>query len=407
MSAINNTKGPLLLLMVNMFIAMLGIGLIIPILPDFLKEFGAGGQTAGYLIAATGLTQFIFSPIVGELSDKYGRKIMIVTGLALFTLSQVLFAIAGDIWLLYVSRLLGGIGSAAMIPPMMAFVADITTEEDRGKGMGMLGAAMSLGFVVGPGIGGFLAEVSLRMPLYVSGGVAGVALILSLLILPETLSKEKQEAARSQVVKRENIFKQFILSAKAPYFVPLILVFALTLGLINFEAIFPLYAKESYHFTTKEISVVITVGALAGTIIQALVIDKVLRRFGETKLITVSFLSAAICMVLLLMSGNFWYVLGISLLFFVFTSVMRPAINTLLSKMAGEEQGYVAGMNNAYMSVGNIVGPAIAGNLFDIHINIPYLFGAVVLVLGVFLCMVWAGRRSPVNSNIKTAAVQD
>ncbi|MFC7678681.1 MFS transporter [Paenibacillus sp. GCM10028914] len=404
MPAINNPKGPLLLLMVNMFIAMLGIGLIIPILPDFLKEFGAGGQTAGYLIAATGLTQFIFSPIVGELSDKYGRKILIVTGLALFTLSQLLFAIAGDVWLLYVSRLLGGIGAAAMIPPMMAFVADITTEDNRGKGMGMIGAAMSLGFVVGPGVGGFLAEVSLRMPMYVSAGVAGAALILSLIVLPETLSKEKQLAARSQVVKRDSIIKQLIHSTKAPYFVPLILVFALTLGLISFETVFPLYAKYSYQFTTKEISVVITVGALAGTIIQALLIDKVLRKFGETKLISLSFFAAALCMVFMLISGNFWYVLGVSLLFFVFTAIMRPAINTLLSKMAGEEQGFVAGMNNAYMSVGNIVGPAIAGNLFDIHVNIPYLFGAMILVVGVFICSTWASRRHLTDQKV---AIQD
>lgn len=404
MSALHKTTGPLIILMINMFIAMLGIGLIIPILPDFLEEFGAGGQTAGYLIAATGLTQFIFSPLVGEMSDKRGRKIMIVTGLALFTLSQVLFATADAIWLLYVSRLLGGIGAAAMIPPMMAFVADITTEEERGKGMGMLGAAMSLGFVIGPGIGGFLAGVSLRTPLYVSAAVAGIALILSLLVLPETLTKEKQLAARSHGVKRENIFKQFIMSAKAPYFVPLILVFTLTLGLMNFEAIFPLYAKNRYIFSPEQISVVITVGALAGTVIQAVVIDKVLRRFGEVKLISVSFLAAAICMVLLLLSGNFWYVLGISLLFFIFTAIMRPAINTLLSKMAGEEQGFVAGMNNAYMSIGNIIGPAIAGNLFDIQMNIPYLFGAVILVLGVFLCTAWAARRNP--SSAQTAAVQ-
>lgn len=404
MSALHKTTGPLIILMINMFIAMLGIGLIIPILPDFLQEFGAGGQTAGYLIAATGLTQFIFSPLVGELSDKRGRKIMIVTGLALFTLSQVLFATANAIWLLYVSRLLGGIGAAAMIPPMMAFVADITTEEERGKGMGMLGAAMSLGFVIGPGIGGFLASVSLRTPLYVSAAVAGIALILSLLVLPETLTKEKQLAARSHGVKRENILKQFIMSAKAPYFVPLILVFTLTLGLMNFEAIFPLYAKNRYIFSPEQISVVITVGALAGTVIQAVFIDKVLRRFGEVRLISVSFLAAAICMVLLLLSGNFWYVLGISLLFFIFTAIMRPAINTLLSKMAGEEQGFVAGMNNAYMSIGNIIGPAIAGNLFDIQMNIPYLFGAVILVLGVFLCTAWAARRGPVSP--QTAAAQ-
>lgn len=126
-----NNNAALIMLMVNMFIAMLGIGLIIPVLPDFLKAFGAAGKAAGYLVAAMGLTQFLFSPLAGEWSDKYGRKLMIVSGLALFSFSNFLFAVAHEMWLLYVSRLIGGIGAAAMIPSMLAYVADITSAMSR------------------------------------------------------------------------------------------------------------------------------------------------------------------------------------------------------------------------------------------------------------------------------------
>lgn len=164
MNAVENKTMPLVFLMINIFIAMLGIGLIIPVLPEYLKAFNAGGQAAGYMIAAFGLTQFIFSPIAGEWSDKYGRKIMIVTGMGLFTISNLVFAMADQIWLLYLSRLIGGVGAAAMIPSMMAYIADVTSVEKRGKGLGLLGAAMSLGFVIGPGIGGFLAEFGIRDP---------------------------------------------------------------------------------------------------------------------------------------------------------------------------------------------------------------------------------------------------
>lgn len=385
----------MLLLMINMFIAMLGIGLIIPVLPDFLREFGAGGKTAGYLVAAFGITQFIFSPIAGELSDKYGRKRMIVSGLLLFTISNLIFAAAGQIWLLYVSRLIMGMGAAAMIPAMLAYVADITTEEKRGKGLGLLGASMSLGFAIGPGIGGFLAEFGLRAPFYVSAAVGVLATIGSLLFVPESLSAEAQLASRRANVKREHIFKQFGKSFKSSYFILLLLIFSLTFGLANFEAIFPLFVDEKHHYTPMDISIIFTVGALAGTIIQAVFIGSLINRFGERALINWTFLLSAVALVLMLLSGNFAYVLALTVLFFALTSIMRPAINTLLSKSAGEEQGFVAGMNNAYMSLGNIFGPAIAGTLFDIHINAPYALGAVILIASLYLSMTWGRRAKP------------
>ncbi|QQE76675.1 MFS transporter [Brevibacillus composti] len=396
--------GPLVILMINMFIAMLGIGLIIPVLPKFMLEFGASGQALGYLVAAFGLTQFIFSPIAGELSDKYGRKNMIVSGLAAFTLSQFIFAVADQMWLLYLSRLIGGMGAAFMIPSMMAYVADITTDEARGKGMGLLGAAMSLGFVIGPGIGGFLAEYGLRVPFYVSAAVAFVSTVVSLIFLRETLSMEDQLAHRNSEKKRSNLFVQFGQSFKAAYLVPLILVFTLTFGLSNFEAIFGLFVDQKFGYTPKDIAILITVGALIGVIVQSFLIGRLLQRYGEKRLINISFFVSAVTMVLMLLSGNFWYVLAVTSIFFVFTSILRPSINTLLSKMAGKEQGFVAGMNNAYMSVGNIVGPSLAGILYDVHLNLPYLFGAFLLLFSLFLSVSW-NRRT--GGRAVTPAVQE
>ncbi|MFU1793615.1 MFS transporter [Paenibacillus azoreducens] len=405
MSSDNKMNKSLIVLMINMFIAMLGIGLVIPILPKLLEDFHAGGTAAGYLIAASGLTQFLFSPIAGEWADKYGRKRMIVLGLLLFTLSQFIFAIASVMWMLYLSRFLGGIGAAMMVPAMMAYVADSTTEDTRGKGLGLLGAAMSLGFVIGPGIGGFLADLGLRAPFYIAALIAAIATILSVVMLKETLSLERRQAAKNSNVKREGIVKQLISSVKAPYFIYLILVFTLTFGLVNFEAIFSLYVDNKYAYTTKEISIMITVGSLVGVIIQGAFINKLLHRFGENKLINVSFLISAITMVLMLLSGNFWYNMLMILVFFTFTSIMRPAINTMLSKMAGpEEQGFVMGMNNAYMSLGNIFGPALAGILFDVHMNLPYSFGAIILVLSLLLSVSW-GRRGTGSGKQKLGTV--
>ncbi|MCZ8511266.1 MFS transporter [Paenibacillus filicis] len=394
MTATRRRTSPLIFLMINMFIAMLGIGLIIPVLPDFLKEFQAGGKVAGYLVSAFGLTQFLFSPIAGEWSDKYGRRIMIIAGLALFAVSNLMLATATEIWHLYASRLLGGIGAAAMIPSIMAYIADITTEDNRGKGMGLLGAAMSLGFVIGPGIGGFLAEFGIRMPFYVSAAVGALSLISSLIFLSESLLLEKRLENRASRVKKENIFRQLVLSFKAPYFILLLLVFTLTFGLVNFEAIFPLFVDKKFGYTARDISILITVGALIGAVIQAALINKLIHRFGEKALVNFTFFFSAVCLVLMLFSGNFWYVLLVTLVFFTLTSIMRPAINTLLSKMAGEEQGFVAGMNNAYMSLGNIFGPALAGILLDVHVNLPYLAGALVLLFSLVLSVAWSRKNA-------------
>lgn len=388
----------MLLIMLNMFIVMLGVGLIIPVLPEFLKEFEAGGTTAGYLVAAFGLTQFVFSPLAGEWSDKYGRRLLIIIGMVLFTISNLVFAMAETLPMLYISRLIGGAGAAATIPAMLAYVADITTNENRGKGLGLIGAAMSLGFAIGPGIGGFLAELGLRAPFYVSAIVGALATVISLLFLPESLSEEARLAAKQVNTKRENIFQQINRSFKSSYFLLLILVFSLTFGLANFEAIFPLFVDKKFLYTPRDISIIITVGALAGTIVQGIFIGRLIQRFGEKNLINLTFLLSAIAMILMLLSGNFIYILILTTLFFTFTSIMRPAINTLLSKSAGEEQGFVAGMNNAYMSIGNIFGPAVAGILFDVHVNAPYLLGAIILLLSLGLSL--SKRRDRVKPSL-------
>lgn len=387
------SKSAFPLLLLNMFLAMLGTGLVIPILPDLLKEFGAGGQAAGYLVSCFGLTQFLFSPIAGNLSDKYGRKPMIVIGLSLFAISNLLAAIAGDLSLLFVSRLIGGIGAAALVPSIMAYVADITTDDERSKAMSWLGASMSSGFIIGPGIGGLLAELGIKGPFYASTCIGLLAMVCSLKMLPESLSPEIRLMRQQSKEKRENVFRQLALSIKSRYFILLLIVFAITFGLTHFEAIFPLFVVQSYGFTTRDIAILITVCSLVGTFNQVVLTDRITRRFGEKWIITAMLLLSAVSLVFLLFSGNFYYVMFVTMLFFTFNNILRPTINTMLSKEAGEEQGFVAGMNNAYMSLGNIFGPALAGILFDIHIDLPYLFGAFVLLVSSFVSVRRLGNK--------------
>lgn len=374
-------NAPFIILLVSMFISQVGVGMIIPILPKFMQDFGVSSAVFGYLVSAMGLTQFLFSPFAGQLADQYGRKMIIVLGIGMLSLSQYIFGFANELWMLYASRLIGGMGIAFTTPAITAYVVDITTEDNRGKGLGWIGAAMSFGVVIGPGIGGFLAEYGLRLPFYVASAASALAMIAAFLLLPETLCKEKQLLARNSPQKKENIFSQVVLSFKAPYRFLLVLIFILTFGLVSVEVIFGLYVDVKYGFTPKDIAILLTVGVLMGVLVQALLIDWLLRSFGEKIVIKMSLFFSAVSLLLMLLPGSFWYVLLVTTLFITFTSILRPAINTLLSRMAGEEQGFVAGLNNAYTSLGIIIGPSIAGILFAIHINLPYIFGVILILV--------------------------
>lgn len=381
-------KTALYLLMFNMFITMLGIGIIIPVMPSYLAMFGVGGQVLGFLVAGFALAQFLFSPIAGDLSDRYGRKPFIVAGLIIYAFSQVLFGIADEVWVLFLSRFLGGFGAALIAPPIMAYVADITTHEERGKGMGMLGASMSLGFMVGPGFGGFLANINLTFPFYLAGAIAFAAAVLTIFVLPSV-----KPAPVTKI--RENIAKQLVRSVKTEYFVFLIIIFIFSFGIANFQATFSIYLDNKFNYTPTDIAIILTIGGFIGVILQMFVIEKLFKRFGEMKVILVNLLLAALMMLLMIYISGFFIILLVATLFSVATTFIRPAVNTLVSKLAGAEQGFAAGMNNAYMSLGNMVGPALAGTLFDYNMDAPYILGAMILLGCFILSFVWSMKYKP------------
>lgn len=377
------------LLLLNMFLANLSMGLVIPIVPELLKAFSASGQAAGYLVSCFGLTQFLFSPLAGTLSDRYGRKPLIITGLILFAISNLLAAFANDLTLLFVSRLIGGVGSAALVPPIIAYIADITADDRRSKAMSWLGASMTSGFIIGPGVGGLLAEWGIKAPFYVSACVGLLATLCSLWGLPESLSADIRRLGRHAKEKKDHVFRQIALSVRSRYFVLLLVVFAMTFGLTHFEAIFPLFVVQVYGFTTRQIAMLLTVCSFVGTLNQLLLTDRITQRFGETRIIVAMLLLSAVSLVCLLFSGRYYYVMAVTMLFFTFNNILRPAINTLMSKAAGTEQGFVAGMNNAYTSLGTIFGPMLAGILFEVHFDLSYLFGGFVLLV----CGIFSGSR--------------
>ena len=275
-----------------------------------------------------------------------------------------------------------------LIPPMMAFVADITTFDERGKGMGLLGASMSLGFMIGPGIGGFLAEVSIQFPFYIATAVALIAAFISFVVLPNVVP-----TIQTADEKSENLLQQMKRSTYTPYFVMLLVMFIFAFGLSNFQSTIALYADKKFGFTPKEIAILITIGGFVGVVVQTFVINKLFKRFGEMKVILVNLLVSAGAMISILFVSSFWAILLVSAVFFTAASLLRPAINTLISKLAGDQQGFAAGMNNAYMSLGNMIGPALAGILFDINMSYPYILGTAILISCFIIANTWSMRK--------------
>lgn len=375
-------------LMFAMFITMAGVGIMVPVMPTYLEVFGVGGTVLGFLIATFAFAQFLFSPAAGDLSDRHGRKIFIVFGLLVYGIAQYIFGYATEVWMMFASRFLSGVGSAFIAAPVMAYVADITLPEERGKGMGLIGASMSLGFMVGPGFGGFLSNVNLHFPFLLSGSLAVLTAVIAFFALPNIKPKANPHAVR------ENIFKQMARSVETPYFVLLIVVFTFSFGISNFQGTLSLLLADKFNYTATDIAIILTIGGFIGVILQTFVIGKLFKRFGEMNVILVNLVVAAIMTVLTVVVSGFFMITLIATLFSIATTFIRPAVNTLISKMAGAQQGYASGMNNAFMSLGTMFGPALAGILYDWNMNIPYIFGAVVLLLCFFVAYAWQKKTT-------------
>ncbi len=180
-----SNKKNLAILFFTMVVIMLGFGMIIPVMPFYIKSFGASGKALGTLMAVYGITQFAFAPIWGGLSDRHGRKPILMLGVLGNAIAQLLFGLSTQLWMLFAARALSGILSAATLPTAMAYIGDTTTREQRGGGMGMIGAAMGIGMVIGPGLGGLLGGTNLSAPFFLAAALSFLALILIWLLLPE------------------------------------------------------------------------------------------------------------------------------------------------------------------------------------------------------------------------------
>jgi len=278
-----------------------------------------------------------------------------------------------------------------IMPAVMAYAADVTTKEERAAGMGYINAAITTGFIIGPGIGGYIAEFGIRVPFYTAGVAGIIAAAITFFILPESLPTQ-EAGSQSSVKERRSLLSQLRYSYREPYFISLIIVFVMSFGLANFETVFGLFVDHKFGFTPKDIAFIITFGSIAGAVVQVTAFSWILNRFGEKRVISVCLLFAGVFILMTLFVHKYWLIFAVTFIIFLSIDILRPAISTQMSMLAKDQQGYVAGLNSAFTSLGNIAGPALAGFLFDVDINYPYALACVVLLISFGLSL-RAGKR--------------
>jgi DHA1 family multidrug resistance protein-like MFS transporter len=382
----------LAILSLTLGVIMLGFGMVMPIMPFYIESMGASASELGLLVAVSPFIQLVASPLWGGVSDRRGRKPVLVVGLLGYGISMLFFGLSTELWMLFVARGVGALLSAATMPTTMAYISDSTSEQDRGGGMGALGAATGLGMVLGPALGGLLGGESLSTPFFLTAAVCLLTLLLVLLFLPESLPAEarRQMAADTKPAVQVRGLWQALFG---PLGVLLFMAFLVSFGLTNFQGIFGYYALRKFGYGTEEVGWILTVVGIVAALTQGILTGPLTKRWGEAAVIKATLLASALTFGLLLTANNLVTVLLTTALFTLPNALLRTAIMSLTSKQAEAQQGTVMGLNNSFNSLGRVGGPIWAGVAFDLNYNLPYLSGAVIMFAGFLASLAWVTQQ--------------
>lgn len=386
-------------ILITLMLDAMGIGLILPVMPDLIGEIEGGtiGTAAiwgGILATTFAVMQFIFGPILGSLSDRYGRRPVLLISLLVMTIDYLVMAVAGTIWLLFLTRVVGGI-TAATQSTASAFIADISKPEEKSANFGLIGAAFGLGFVLGPVIGGLLGEYGTRAPFYAAAALGAINLIFGYYVLPETVT---DRIRRPFTLRRANPFGAFKALGQLDGVRRLILlVFLYEFAFIVYPATWAFFTKEAFGWSPGMVGASLALFGIGIAIVQAVLIRFMLRRFGErgTIIYGITFNFCAFVMLTLITNG--W----VALAFIPLTAlgaVVTPAVQGLMSQRVGDDQqGELQGVITSAKSMAMIFSPLVMTQIFyaftnDTGIYFPGAAFAVSAALVAMCMIVFLGR---------------
>jgi MFS transporter, DHA1 family, tetracycline resistance protein len=401
-------RGSVGFILVMVFVDSVGLGLVIPLEPQIIGLFtDSPSQTAlymGLLVTLGGALQFIFSSIIGSLSDRFGRRPVIVSSLLGSLCDFLIFAFAPNLWWLVVGRVIGGITNA-WLPTLNAYIADVSEGENLTRNYGLLGVVFGIGFVVGPALGGLLGSFGIRIPYMIVAGLTFINLLYAIFLLPESLPKEKRKAEGWRL---ENPASAYKLLQRYPLIVNLasvLFLMALTDQLLYVT--WSLYTQTRFDWNTAESGLSLTAFGLAGAIVEGLLVAWIVKRLGQKRSIGSGLVCIGISYLLFGLATQGWMIYAV-IPFFAFGSVYGSAIQGLIgSSIPSNEQGTVQGAIASLTSVTQMIGPLVGGSLLsyflspNAFVNIPgftFLLAAALAFVAVALAARAFRRDTKVKS---------
>ncbi|RZL66817.1 MAG: MFS transporter [Pedobacter sp.] len=385
-------QSAMIFIMITLLIDCTGFGIIIPVLPNLIKEF-TGGNTSvaadygGYLMVAFALPQFIFSPILGGLSDQYGRRPVLLFSLFGLGMDYLFLSFAPSIFWFFIGRIIAGITGASFTTGM-AYIADISTPEKKAQNFGLVGAAFGLGFIIGSVGGGLLSQFGLRVPFMVAAGLSLVNWLYGYFILPESLSKEKR---RSFSWKRANPIGSFINASKYPAILGLLATLLLLyVASHSVQSNWSYYVIEKFQWSPTMIGYSLAVVGITVAIVQGGLIRVIIPKIGNRKAIYIGLTLYVIGFICFAFASN-----GLMMMLFIIpyclAGIGGPAMQSIISNQVPENaQGEIQGITTSLQSLAAIIGPFLASHIFVYFIEdgTPFYFPGAPFILSAFLTLI-------------------
>ena len=364
---------------------VLGFSLILPFLPFYAQKFGATPFTIGLIFASFSLFQFISAPIMGKLSDSFGRKPLLIFSQFSTFIGYIVLGFSNTLWMIFLSRIIDGLlGSNFTIA--QAYISDISSKKDRTKALGLSGAAFGFGFLIGPGIGGYLASFNYSLPAFLAAGFSFLTIVLTYFFLPETITKRENLKLNMKIFEFDHYGKYF---SKKKLFKKFLIFFSYVLNHSIFVSNWALFAERQLSFGTTEVGFTLTYIGFISIFIRTVLLSKMIDKLGENKLQLFGLISAFLGTFSMGFIDTTWLFV-ISITFFAFGSgISRPALLGSISREGSvKEQGLLMGITGSIMSFSQIIGPLIGGyllnNFFPGTIG---LVGSFILMCGIILLL--------------------
>jgi MFS transporter, DHA1 family, tetracycline resistance protein len=395
-----NRQASVVFVLITLFIDMLGIGLVIPILPRLVQNLVGGsiGEASfvfGLLIAIYSVMQFFCAPILGALSDRFGRRPVILLALAGLGFDYVLLSLAPNIWWLVVGRIAAGIFGATMTPAG-AYIANVSPPEKRAANFGLIGIAFGLGFIAGPALGGLLGETDLRLPFIVCAGLTFVNFLFGLFVMPESLRPENRRTIdwkqANPVGALRAVWRYRSVGTMVPVFV------AAQLAQQGLQSVWVPYTTYRYTWSVGQVGASLAIVGLLFAFSQGALVRPIVGRFGEMRTLIGALVVASLSMLLFGLASQGWMMYAVTALYCLGLGLLNPSVQGLMSRsVAANEQGLLQGAMASVMTATAVVGPPVANGLFALAISpqAPVTMPGAPFFLGSVLCLaaLWLATR--------------